>query len=88
MSQSNDNSEFIQIILAEGYIPTEGNFVQEVLTEMYNYLSKETGLGPEQLSYFLKQLEYLLGIENLQEFELKDIASWLNTLKDFPTEND
>jgi len=88
MSQSSDNSEFIQIILAEGYIPTEGNFVQEVLTEMYNYLSKETGLAPEQLSYYLKQLEYLLGIENLQEFELKDIASWLNTLKDFPTEND
>lgn len=83
MSQQEDNSEFFQIILAEGYIPTEANFVQEILAEMYRYLAAETGLAPEQLSYYLKQLEYLLGVENLQQFQLKDIAEWLKTLKDF-----
>lgn len=51
---------------------------------MYKYIHEKTEIPHEELSYYLRKLEELLGANNMQGFGMDDICKWLLTLKEHP----
>lgn len=85
MDDRDTNAEFVKIVMSQAIDP---EFVREMLASMYNYLYEKTKIPFEEISFYLKKLEQLLGPDGVSNLELEEIVDWLITLHQHPLDTD
>lgn len=84
MDPLDDDSNFKKIVYDNGFVSNDPILIGEILQGMYKYIHEKTEIPHEELSYYLRKLEELLGANNMQGFGMDDICKWLLTLKEHP----
>ncbi|NBQ63972.1 MAG: hypothetical protein EBT95_00140 [Verrucomicrobia bacterium] len=83
MEERNDeyyNKEFIKMVLDSGYRTDKEDFVMEVLTSLYNYMSEKTSLAPERLTDYIQEVTKIVGAQHVQTLSVDEMVDWINWL--------
>jgi len=81
MEERNDeyyNQEFIKMFHDSGYRTDQEDFVMEVITGLYDYMSSKTNLMREELSHYIVEVTKLVGPEHVQTLSVDDMVDWIN----------
>jgi uncharacterized protein YfkK (UPF0435 family) len=81
MEERNDDyydKEFIKMVLDSGYRTDKEDFVLEVLTALYEYMSAKTNLPPEELTLYIDEVTKLVGPQHVQTLSIDEMVDWIN----------
>jgi hypothetical protein len=83
MEERNDeyyNQEFIKMVMDSGYRTDKEDFVMEMLTSLYHYMSEKTNLPQEELSGYIQEVTQLVGPAHVQTLSIDEMVDWINWL--------
>lgn len=71
------DQEFLKIVIDSGYPIDNLDFVQEVLENLYDYMSNKTGIPQENLSFYMTIVTRLLGVEHIKTLDIDAMCEWI-----------
>lgn len=71
------DKEFIKIVSDSGYSISNVDFVQEILENLYEYMSDKTGIPKNELSFYMTIVTRLLGVEHIETLDIDAMCEWI-----------